>query len=285
MRRDLRRLGGVRQLARPPAAVRSNTSSQTRGVISGKTASSVNRTGLAPAPLQHIAVVDDDPGIRTLLVRILKESGYEATGVESGRALDRLLQTRAVDLVLLDIMRPGEDGLDLCRSMRATRGLPIIMVSARGQEADRVRGLDVGADDYIPKPFGRAEVLARIRAVLRRAGENASQAGAVTERLLFAGWDYRPRRRELIAPSGAEVELTGAEHELLLSLLQHPQRNIGRERLLELTRSRLAHATDRSIDVLVSRLRRKMGDGQSERPMIRTVRGTGYMLAVEVVAA
>lgn len=237
------------------------------------------------APLQHIAVVDDDAGIRTLLVRTLRECGYDATGVSSGQGLRGLMGEQKIDLILLDIMMPGENGLDLCRELRATGTTPIIMVSARGQEADRVAGLDLGADDYIAKPFGRSEVLARIRAVLRRTGpgQEAFEAPA-PERFVFAGWSYRPRQCELIAPSGAEVELTGGEHELLLTLLRNPQRVIGRERLLELSRSRLAHASDRSIDVLISRLRRKMGDGDSSRPMIRTVRGVGYMMAVDIEA-
>jgi DNA-binding response OmpR family regulator len=235
--------------------------------------------------LHHIAVVDDDAGIRTLLVRILRESGYEATGAEDGAALRQLMVERPADLILLDIMLPGEDGLDLCRELRAQSGAAVIMISARGKEADRVAGLDVGADDYIAKPFGRSEVLARIRAVLRRAsGQAAPVARPAPEQLTFAGWRYRPRQCELVAPSGAEVALTGAEHELLLALLRNPQRTIGRERLLELARGRLGHASDRSVDVLVSRLRRKMGDGQAARPMIHTVRGVGYMMAVEVEA-
>lgn len=237
-------------------------------------------------PIHHIAVVDDDAGIRTLLVRILRESGYEATGAEDGAALRRLMAERPVDLILLDIMLPNETGLDLCRAIRAESGAAIIMVSARGKEADRVAGLDVGADDYIAKPFGRSEVLARIRAVLRRAnGQSAPVTKLAPEQLTFAGWRYRPRQAELIAPSGAEVALTGAEHELLLTLLRNPQRTIGRERLLELARGRLGHASDRSVDVLISRLRRKMGDGAASRPMIHTVRGVGYMMAVEVSAA
>lgn len=231
----------------------------------------------------HIAVVDDDPGVRVLLSRLLRESGYEATGVESGAELERLMSGRAVDLILLDIMMPAENGLDICKAMRERSKVPIIMISARGQEQDRVTGLDVGADDYIPKPFGRSEVLARIRAVLRRASaQHVPVDVPAPEEFTFAEWRYRARQRELYAPSGAEVELTTAEHELLLALLRHPQRTIGRERLLELSRSRIGHSSDRSIDVLVSRLRRKMGDGRRQRPMIRTIRGVGYMLAAEV---
>lgn len=231
----------------------------------------------------HIVVVDDDASIRTLLSRLLRESGYDATGAESGAELERIMAERPIDLILLDIMMPEQDGLDVCRAIRARSTVPIIMISARGQEADRVRGLDLGADDYIAKPFGRAEVLARVRAVLRRVDDQSTPLDKpAPECFEFAGWRYRPRQHELIAPSGAEVELTAAEHELLLSLLRNPQRMIGRDRLLELSRSRLGTSSDRSVDVLISRLRRKMGDGRSDRPMIRTARGVGYMLAVEV---
>lgn len=232
---------------------------------------------------QHVVVVEDDGGIRTLLVRILRENGYEASGAADGIALRDLLADRPVDLILLDIMLPGENGLDLCSSIREHSNVPIIIVSARGEEVDRVAGLELGADDYIAKPFGRPELLARVRALLRRAGPLTQRKETSTvESLLFAGWRFNIRHRELLAPSGAEVELSGAEQDLLLSLLRHPQRVIGRERLLELSRTRIRNSSDRSVDVLVSRLRRKLGDGRRNRPMIRTIRGVGYMLAVDV---
>ena len=235
---------------------------------------------------QHIVVVEDDAGVRTLLSRILRECGYEVTGAADGEELQAALGERQVDLVLLDIMLPGASGFDLCRMIRSRSRVPIIMISARGQESDRVAGLDLGADDYIAKPFGRSEVLARVRAVLRRAVDTHVPLDVpAPERFDFAGWCYHGRRRELIAPSGAEVDLTAAEHELLLALLRYPQRMIGRERLLELARSRVATATDRSIDVLISRLRRKLGDGRKARPLIRTIRGVGYMFAADVTVA
>jgi len=239
--------------------------------------------GPGPGAPQHVVVVEDDGGIRTLLVRILRENGYEASGAADGIALRDLLADRPVDLILLDIMLPGENGLDLCSSIREHSNVPIIIVSARGEEVDRVAGLELGADDYIAKPFGRPELLARVRALLRRAGPLTQRKEANTvESLLFAGWRFNIRHRELLAPSGAEVELSGAEQDLLLSLLRHPQRVIGRERLLELSRTRIRNSSDRSVDVLVSRLRRKLGDGRRNRPMIRTIRGVGYMLAVDV---
>lgn len=237
----------------------------------------------APAAPHHIVVVDDDAGVRTLLARLLRECGYDVTGAACGEELETLMKERQIDLVLLDIMLQGESGLELCRKIRTHSRVPIIMISARGQESDRVTGLDMGADDYIPKPFGRPEVLARVRAVLRRTSETHVPPNVVVpEQFDFMGWRYHSRRRELLAPSGAEVDLTAAEHELLVALLRNPQRMISRERLLELSRNRVGHSTDRSIDVLVSRLRRKLGDRRKARPIIRTVRGVGYLFAADV---
>ena len=240
----------------------------------------------APALPHHLLVADDDAGVGALLARILRECGYDVTGAADGAELEAALGERQIDLILLDIMLPGANGLDLCRTIRARSRVPIIMISARGQESDRVAGLDLGADDYIAKPFGRSEVLARVRAVLRRASDiHVPLDIPAPERFDFAGWNYHARRRELIAPSGAEVDLTAAEHELLIALLRYPQRMIGRDRLLELARSRVGSATDRSVDVLISRLRRKLGDGRKPRPLIRTVRGVGYMFAADVIVA
>ncbi len=235
-------------------------------------------------PVSRILVVEDDPGMRTLILRVLKENGYEGTSARDGREMHAMLAARPFDLVLLDVMLPGRSGLDLCRDIRKTSGVPIIMVSARGDEIDRVVGLEVGADDYVPKPFGAKELLARIRAVLRRAGNGATADGAAgaprQDAMTFAGWRLDRRRRELTDPAGAAVELSGAEHDLLVTFLENSQRVIGRERLLELSRTRLADSSDRSIDVLVSRLRRKLGQDD----LIRTVRGVGYLFSAEVQA-
>lgn len=237
----------------------------------------------APDAPYHIVVVDDDAGVRTLLARVLRECGYDVTGAADGTELEAVMNRRRIDLMLLDIMLPQRSGFDLCREIRERSRVPIIMISARGQESDRVQGLDLGADDYIAKPFGRAEVLARVRAVLRRAPDMHMPLDIpAAESFDFAGWTYHARRRELLSPLGAEVDLTAAEQDLLLVLLRHPQRMIGRERLIELTRSRLASPTDRSIDVLISRLRRKIGDSRKTRPIIRTIRGVGYLLAADV---
>ena len=231
----------------------------------------------------RILVVEDDPQIRTLILRVLKENGYEATSARDAREATAALNGATFDLLLLDVMLPGRSGLDLCRDIRQTSQVPIIMVSARGDEIDRVVGLEVGADDYVPKPFGAKELLARIRALLRRAGagNGAETAGRVPQDIMsFAGWRLDRRRRELTDPDGAAVELSGAEHDLLVSFLENPQRVIGRERLLELSRTRLADSSDRSIDVLVSRLRRKLGQDD----LIRTVRGVGYLFTADVAA-
>lgn len=228
----------------------------------------------------RILVVEDDPGMRTLILRVLKENGYEATSARDGREMLATLASRPFDLVLLDVMLPGRSGLDLCRDLRKTSAIPIIMVSARGDEIDRVVGLEVGADDYVPKPFGAKELLARVRAVLRRANGavDAAPGEARQDTMRFAGWRLDRRRRELFDPAGTSVELSGAEHDLLVTFLENPQRVIGRERLLELSRTRLADSSDRSIDVLVSRLRRKLG----QEDLIRTVRGVGYLFAADV---
>ena len=231
--------------------------------------------------VSRILVVEDDPHIRTLILRVLKENGYEATSARDAREATATLKGATFDLVLLDVMLPGKSGLDLCRDIRQTSQVPIIMVSARGDEIDRVVGLEVGADDYVPKPFGAKELLARIRALLRRvaSGNGTETAGRLPQDIMgFAGWRLDRRRRELTDPEGAAVELSGAEHDLLVSFLENPQRVIGRERLLELSRTRLADSSDRSIDVLVSRLRRKLGTDD----LIRTVRGVGYLFTADV---
>ena len=233
--------------------------------------------------LHHVLVVEDDPGMRTLLLRVLKENGFRATSARDGREMWACLDVGPVDLILLDLGLPGANGLDLCRALRQTAATPIIMVSARGEELDRVLGLELGADDYIAKPFGKKELLARVRAVLRR-GPLASAAPLLRERttLRFAGRTRDLRRRELVDPRSAVVALSGAEYDLLLSFLDNAQRVIGRERLLELSRARLGDVADRSVDVLVSRLRRKLGANNAERGLIRTVRGVGYMFSADV---
>ncbi|GFE96099.1 response regulator transcription factor [Gluconobacter cerinus] len=239
----------------------------------------------------RILVVEDDAGMRTLILRALQGGGFRARGVASGDEMWAALEVAPVDLIILDIMLPGTNGIELCRALRNGQGashvdetppsqVPIIMVSARGEERDRVTGLESGADDYVPKPFGQRELLARVRAVLRRGSPSAAPEKVRRERLQFAGWMLDLRRRELTDPSGATVDISGAEHDLLTSFLDNPQRVIARDRLLELSRTRLGDVSDRSIDVLVSRLRRKLGSDADQ--LIRTVRGLGYIFVAEV---
>ena len=232
--------------------------------------------------VSRILVVEDDPAMRTLILRVLRENGFEATSARDGREMASILKDATFDLILLDVMLPGKSGLDLCREIRQTSRVPIIMVSAHGDEIDRVLGLEIGADDYVPKPFGAKELLARIRALLRRVNNSGGESlGRVAQDVMvFDNWRLDRRRRELFDPDGVAIELSGAEHDLLVTFLEHPQRVIGRERLLELSRARLADVSDRSIDVLVSRLRRKLGHGETS--LIRTVRGVGYLFAADV---
>ena len=233
----------------------------------------------------RVLVVEDDPGLRVLLSRTLRENGFRPTTVPASREMWRAMRTAQFDLILLDIMLPGVNGLDLCRTIRTNSAVPIIMVSARGDEVDRVLGLELGADDYIAKPFSNKELLARIRAVLRRTASGPIENPAPRETMQFNDWTVDLRRRSLTSPDGAEVTLSGAEYDLLITFLDNAQRVIGRERLLELSRSRLADVSDRSIDVLVSRLRRKLSDQSGGEGLILTVRGAGYMFTADVERA
>lgn len=233
--------------------------------------------------IAHLLVVEDDGEMRTLIAKFLRQNGYRVTGVRDGREMWETLGNAPVDLILLDVMLPGASGLDLCRALRTKSQLPVIMVTARGDETDRVVGLELGADDYIPKPFSRAELLARIRAVLRRAQAAPERSGALMgDSIRFAGWQLDPRRRELTAPDGSTVDLSGGEYDLLLAFCEHPQRVLTRDQLLDLARNRIADSVDRSVDVMVSRLRRKVEPTESSPAVIKTVRGAGYMFVPAV---
>ncbi|HEX8447268.1 MAG TPA: response regulator transcription factor [Sphingomonas sp.] len=228
-----------------------------------------------------ILLVEDDPGLRTLTARTLGENGFQVRPAASAPEMWLAFDAGPVDLVLLDIMLPGTSGIDLCRQIRQKSDVPIIFVSAKTSETDRVVGLELGADDYLPKPFGTRELLARVRAVLRRGGLDRRHGEGGDNQAEFGGWTVDFPRRELRSPSGAVVDLTGAEFDLLAAFIDHPQRVIGRERLIELSRTRLADASDRSIDVLVSRLRRKLSTTDDPSPIV-TVRGAGYMFNAAV---
>jgi DNA-binding response OmpR family regulator len=228
-----------------------------------------------------VLIVEDDPSLRTLLSRVLREEGFHPLSAAHGAEMARVIDANPIDLVLLDIMLPGSNGFDLCRALRRSSQVPIVILSARDEETDRLIGLELGADDYIAKPFSNRELVARIRAILRRTLGGGQAAPRGYQLLTFSNWTLDPGRRELISPEGAVVDLSGAEFDLLLAFVSSPQRVIGRERLLEMSRARLADASDRSIDVLVSRLRRKLATAQSE-PLLRTVRGVGYIFTAAV---
>ena len=228
-----------------------------------------------------IVLVEDDPPLRTLTSRALQENGFVVRPAATGAEMWVALENGPVDLIILDIMLPGTSGIDLCRMLREKSQVPIIFISARGSETDRVVGLELGADDYLTKPFSTRELIARIRAVLRREGGKQEGAQRSQGLLRFDGWTVNLPRRELLSPSGAVVDLTGAEFDLLVSLCDHSGRVIARERLIELSRTRLGDSSDRSVDVLVSRLRRKLSSVGSKPPIV-TVRGVGYMFNAPV---
>jgi two-component system OmpR family response regulator len=231
----------------------------------------------------HILVVDDDREIRSLLTRFLGEHGFRVTTAADGRAMRQILADWRIDLVVLDVMLPGEDGLSLCRRLRAESKIPIIMLTAVGQDTDRIIGLEIGADDYLPKPFNPRELVARIKVVLRRvSADPAIDASQPSGQVRFAGWTFDRTRRRLESPDGVLVDLSGAEFNILAAFIERPNRVLSREQLLDLARSRASIPFDRSIDVQVSRLRQKMELDPKKPGLIKTVRGGGYVLAAEV---
>lgn len=235
----------------------------------------------------HILVVDDDREIRNLLSKFLTKNGLRVSLAADGREMRRVLAEAKIDLIVLDIMLPGESGLALCGQLRATSSTPILMLTAVGEETDRIIGLEMGADDYMPKPFNPRELLARIRAILRRTEDRAAVAVAAAAEsdpvLSFDGWKLHPGRRLLIDPAGRPVELTGGEFDLLVALTERAQRVLSRERLLDLTKGRAASLFDRSIDVQIGRLRRKLENAApGAGGLIATVRGGGYMFTAVV---
>ncbi|OGA39048.1 MAG: DNA-binding response regulator [Betaproteobacteria bacterium RIFCSPLOWO2_12_FULL_62_13] len=231
----------------------------------------------------HVLVVDDDAEIRSLLHQYLQKNGYRVTAVADGKGMWAALEAGRVDIVVLDLMLPGDDGLTLCRNLRVRSEVPVIMLTARGEETDRIVGLEMGADDYLAKPFNPRELLARVKSILRRARslpENLQPEAARAVR--FAGWVLDLAARNLLSPEGVVVALSGTEFKLLRIFLAHPNRVLNRDQLIDLMLSRDASPFDRSIDVQVSRLRQRLGDGGKESVIIKTVRGAGYVLAVPV---
>ncbi len=234
--------------------------------------------------LPHLLIVDDDPEICQLVKESIEPHGFRVVTAADGKGMRRVLAQSTIDLVILDLMLPGEDGLSLCRELQAGPRLPVIFLTAAGSEADRVVGLEMGADDYLAKPFSSRELLARVRAVLRRTG-GAGQAGDGAprgRRFHFAGWTLDSAKRCLYAPDGVLVELSGGEYELLLAFLKNPQAVLNRDQLLDQARGRMAGPYDRSIDVQIGRLRRKIEPDAKNPELIKTVRGGGYVLATNV---
>jgi DNA-binding response OmpR family regulator len=231
-----------------------------------------------PEAPTRILVVDDDPDLRDLLIGYLEREGFAVCGAESGKAMDAVLATMACDLILLDLMLPGEDGLSVARRLRQTSATPIIMLSARGEDVDRIVGLEVGADDYVAKPFNPRELLARIRAVLRRRFPAQATPAEQDADQVFTFGSYRLdlRSRELVN-DGEAVPLTGGELDLLGALVMHPNRVLDRDRLLDLLKGYERSPFDRSIDVQIARLRSKIEPDTKRPRYIRTVWGKGYM--------
>ncbi len=233
----------------------------------------------------HLLVVDDDPQIRLLVSRLLQRSGYRISLAQDGRAMAEVMAKVDIDLILLDVMLPGRNGLDLCRELRSKSNIPIIMLTARGDEGDRVAGLEIGADDYVTKPFSSRELLARVRAALRRVRAlNDDRAPRETsDQIVFDGWILNLRRRELQSPEGAFIDLSTGEYDLLVAFVEHANRVLSRDQLMELAKTKSSDPFDRTIDVQVSRLRRKLAVRDDDTDMIKTVRGAGYMFTPRIM--
>lgn len=234
----------------------------------------------------NLAIVDDDKEIRELLTDLLQQYGYNAFDASNGDELYQLLENEKIDLIILDIRMPGEDGFTICQNIRKTSKIPIVMLTANGEEMDRIIGLEMGADDYLPKPFNPRELVARVRAVLRRTTDGAESEkimiGTAVEVFKFAGWQLDTATRKLTSPDGLDISITAGEYTLLMTFLERPKRVLSRDQLLEITHNRQAGPFDRSIDIQVSRLRQKIEEDPKEPTLIKTVRGGGYMLTAPV---
>jgi two-component system OmpR family response regulator len=232
-------------------------------------------------PQDHALVVDDDSEIRNLLAEYLARQGFRVSLARDGREMRQVLENGRPDIVVLDVMLPGEDGLALCRDLRAKSNIPVIMLTARGEELDRIIGIEMGADDYLAKPFSPRELLARMKSVLRRS-RTLPQHRAEGHRVRFVGWTLDLAARHLVAPDGVVVPLSSTEFRLLSVFVEHPNRVLDRNQLMDLTLGREATPLDRSIDVQVSRLRQRLRDDAREPRVIKTVRNGGYVLAATV---
>jgi two-component system, OmpR family, response regulator len=233
----------------------------------------------------HILLVEDDREICALVSRFLQSNDMRVSTAGDGRHMDQMLKDKRIDLIVLDIMLPGEDGLMICRRLRSECKLPVIMLTAKDEEIDRIVGLEIGADDYMTKPFSPRELLARIRAVLRRGAASPVDDKRASAALRFDGWHLDPNVRQLHDADGVRVALTGAELDLLLVFCERPRRVLSRDQLIDLTKGRVAGPFERSIDVLVSRLRQKMEKDPREPTLIQTIRSGGYLFSPEVKLA
>ena len=231
---------------------------------------------------QHIAILDDDPEIRSLLEQNLRGASFEVSTASNGRDLKTILEHQTIDLIVLDLMLPGEDGLTICRELRAESNIPIIMLTAMTHEADRIIGLEMGADDYLTKPFSPRELVARIKATLRRQGMVTTQSEDRRRTAVFEGWKLDVVRRELRDPDDVLVDLTSGEFDLLAALIERPNRLMTRDLLLDITKGRQADVFDRSIDITISRLRQKIEEDPKNPQFIKTVRGKGYIFSAEI---
>jgi len=231
----------------------------------------------------HILLVDDERDIREPLAQYLGRNGLRVSKAENAERARELLAGYAIDLVLLDIMMPGEDGLALCGFIRATTNIPVILLTARAEETDRIVGLEIGADDYVVKPFSPRELLARIKAVLRRTGHGPAPVRAPdAEAFAFGPWVLRTGERELVDREGVAVPLSTGEYNLLFAFVTHPKRVLTRDQLLDLSQGRELAAFERSIDNHISRLRRKIEEDPKDPALIKTVWGGGYVLTADV---
>jgi two-component system OmpR family response regulator len=237
-------------------------------------------------PVSRIAVVEDDPEISRMMTNYMTENGFEVTSARSGRDLDRVMSSGGkIDCVILDVGLPGEDGLSICRRLRGKSSVPIIMVTGRGNDTDRIVGLELGADDYLPKPFNPRELLARVRAVMRRSTMTEQLPVEAPQTLIFEGWRLDMARRQLFAPDGTPRSLTSGEFNILSIFCQHPRKVLSRDDLLALLHGRAAAVFDRSIDVQISRLRRKIETNLKDPSFIKTIRYGGYFFTPQITTA
>ena len=236
--------------------------------------------------IEHILIVDDDKGTRDLLQTYMEENHLRVSAAADGKEMYQVLEKENVDLIVLDLMLPGDDGLTLCRNLRTspkTQSVPIIMLTARGGETDRVVGLEMGADDYMPKPFSARELLARIRSVMRRSRtEPVKEEKREISRYRFASWSLELKTQQLISPENVLVDLSRGELSLLTVLLSHPNQILNRDQIMEYHQGKEATAFDRSIDVQITRLRKRLKDNSKNPKIIKTVWGKGYILSCEV---